>query len=68
MVRSFAIAKGDEERTELKITTQLKGKRLEKEGLAFGTWLLENASTPFLRGLAEAMDEAEIKKKVGLGY
>jgi len=65
---SFVIAKGNEERIELKVTTQLKGKRLKNEGFAFGTWLLENASTPFLRGLAEALDEAEIRKKVGLGY
>ena len=68
-VRSFVIAKGNEERAELKIATQLKGRKLvEEEGLAFGLWLLENASTPFLRGLAEALDEAEIRKKVGLGY
>jgi len=68
MVRSFVIARGNEERLELKVVTQLKGKALKDEGLAFGFWLLENASTPFLRGLAEALDEAEIRKKVGLGY
>ena len=67
-VKSFVIAKGDEERVELKVVTQLKGRELEDEGLAFGFWLLENASSPFLRGLAEALDEAEIRKKVGLGY
>ena len=78
---SFVIAEGNEERLELKVVTQLKGKELEDEGFAFGLWLwalalgfgfglwlLENASSPFLRGLAEAMDEAEIRKKVGLGY
>jgi len=68
MVRSFVIARGNEETLELKVATQLKGKRLEEEGFAFGLWLLENASSPFLRGLAEALDEAEIRKKVGLGY
>jgi len=68
MVRSFVIARGNEERLELKVVTRLKGKVLKDEGLAFGLWLLENASTPFLRGLAEALDEAEIRKKVGLGY
>jgi hypothetical protein len=68
MVRSFVIARGNEERLELKVVTQLKRKVLKDEGLAFGLWLLENASTPFLRGLAEALDEAEIRKKVGLGY
>ena len=68
MVRSFVIARGNEERLELKVVSQLKGKVLKEEGLAFGLWLLENASTPFLRGLAEVLDEAEIRKKVGLGY
>ena len=68
MVRSFVIARGNEERLELKVVTELKGKALKEEGFAFGLWLLENASTPFLRGLAEALDEAEIRKKVGLGY
>ena len=65
---SFVIAKGNEERIELKVTTQLEGKELEDEGFAFGFWLLENASSPFLKGLAEALDEGEIRKKVGLGY
>ena len=67
-MKSFVIAKGKEDRGELKAVTQLKGKVLEDEGFAFGLWLLENASTPFLRGLARVMDEAEIRKKVGLGY
>ena len=67
-VKSFVIAKGNEDRVELKAVTQLKGKVLEDEGFAFGLWLLENASSPFLRGLARVMDEAEIRKKVGLGY
>jgi len=68
IAKSFVIAEGDEERLELKVITQLKGKELKDEGFAFGLWLLENASSPFLRGLAEALDEAEIRKKVGLGY
>ena len=68
MVKSFVIAQGNEERLELKVVAQLKGKELEDEGFAFGLWLLENASSPFLKGLAGAMDEAEIRKKVGLGY
>ncbi len=67
-VQSFIIAEGMEERLELKVITKLKGEELQGEGHAFGIWLLENASTPFLRGLAEALDEAEIRKKVGLGY
>ena len=68
MVKSFVIAQGNEERLELKVVAQLKGKGREDEGFACGLWLLENASSPFLKGLAEAMDEAEIRKKVGLGY
>jgi len=67
-VKSFIIAKGNKESLELKVVTQLKGKELEGEGFTFGLWLLENGSSLFLRGLAEALDEAEIRKKVGLGY
>ena len=65
---SFVIARGGEERAELKVAPRLKERELEGEGRTFGSWLLENASSPFLRGLAEAFDEAEIRKKVGLGY
>jgi len=68
MVKNFVIAQGNEEEVELKVVTQLKGRELEDEGFSFGLWLLENASSPFLRGLAQALDEAEIRKKVGLGY
>lgn len=68
MTVSFVIAGGKQEKLELKVTPQPKGKRLEEEGFTFGLWLLENASSPFLRGLARAFDEAEIRKKVGLGY
>ena len=67
-LKSFVIAKGKEERIELKVASKLDGKELEDEGFAFALWLLENASTPFLRGLANALDEAEIRKEVGLGY
>jgi uncharacterized protein YgfB (UPF0149 family) len=68
MVKNFVIAQGNEEEVELTVVTQLKGRELEDEGFSFGLWLLENASSPFLRGLAQALDEAEIRKKVGLGY
>ena len=68
MVKNFVIAQGNEEEVELKVVTQLKERELEDEGFSFGLWLLENASSPFLRGLAQALDEAEIRKKVGLGY
>ncbi len=65
---SLVIAERNEERLELKVVTTLKGNELEDAGFGFRLWLLENASSPFLRGLAEALDEAEIRKKVGLGY
>ena len=58
---SFVIAEGNEERLELKVVTRLKGKELEDEGFAFGLWLLENASSPFLRGLAKAPFEVKIR-------
>ena len=41
---------------------------LELEGARFGHWLLENGSTSFLKGLHHLFDEAEITKKIGLGY
>ncbi len=48
----------------MNLTPNVEGKGI---GMS-GTWLLDNASSPFLKGLAEALDEAEIRKKVGLGY
>jgi hypothetical protein len=41
---------------------------LEPEGARFGQWLLDNGSTSFLKGLHDLFDEAEITKKIGLGY
>lgn len=41
---------------------------LELEGTRFGQWLLDNGSTSFLKGLHHLFDEAEITKKIGLGY
>ena len=41
---------------------------LELEGARFGQWLLDNGSTSFLKGLHRLFDEAEITKKIGLGY
>ena len=41
---------------------------LESEGARFGQWLLDNGSTSFLKGLHHIFDEAEITKKIGLGY
>ncbi|MDI6814789.1 MAG: hypothetical protein QMC90_01715 [Dehalococcoidales bacterium] len=67
-LKSFVIAKGNKEKVELRVANELEGKELEEEGFTFALWLLENASSPFLKGLAEALDESEIRKKVGLGY
>jgi hypothetical protein len=41
---------------------------LELEGAKFGQWLLDSGSTSFLKGLHQLFDEAEITKKIGLGY
>ncbi len=41
---------------------------LEQEGLRFGQWLYQEASTPFLRGLIAFIDEAELRKETGFGY
>ena len=41
---------------------------LESDGARFGHWLLDNGSTSFLKGLHHLFDEAEITKKIGLGY
>jgi len=40
-IKSFVIAKGNEERLELKVVPQLKGKELEDEG--FGFWRMLQA-------------------------
>jgi len=69
MKESFFIAKGEvEEGARLVISPDIDADTLEEQGYSFGRWLLEHGSTPFLKGLEQAMDEAEIRKKVGLGY
>lgn len=47
---------------------EITPQELESEGARFGRWLLENGSTSFLKGLHLLFDEAEITKKIGLGY
>ena len=47
---------------------EITAEELELEGTRFGQWLLENSSTSFLKGLHWLFDEAEITKKIGLGY
>ena len=68
MKKIFTIARGVEETLELKIAPRVSERKLVKEGHEFGEWLLGNSSSSFLRGLASSLDEAEIRKKVGLGY
>lgn len=41
---------------------------LEEEGIRFGQWLYQEASTPFLCGLIAFIDEAELRKETGFGY
>ena len=69
MRQSFIIARGrKEDGAELVFSPGAKFNAIEMQGKAFGEWLLQNGSTSFLRGLQEVMHEAEIDKKVGLGY
>lgn len=69
MRRSFIIAKGERDiGAELVFSPDAAPTLTESQGKEFGDWLLQNGSTSFLRGLREIMHEAEIDKKVGLGY
>jgi hypothetical protein len=69
MRRTFTIAQAkQDDGAELVCTPDTDATRLETQGNAFGLWLLENGSTPFLRGLQGVLREAEIDKKVGFGY
>jgi hypothetical protein len=54
--------------TKLVFKAGITPDELELEGAKFGQWLLDNSSTSFLKGLHHLFDEAEITKKVGLGY
>ncbi len=64
MTRIFAIARDERENgAELRCTPNADATLLETEGNAFGLWPLENGSTPFLRGLQEVLQEAEIDTK-----
>jgi hypothetical protein len=67
--RAFVIARSRERScARLVFETGITPEQLEPEGARFGQWLLENGSTSFLRGLHDLFDEAEITKKIGLGY
>ena len=65
----FTIAQShDGNYARLVFNPQVSVDELEVEGARLGRWLLENSSTSFLRGLQHIFDEAEIAKKVSLGY
>jgi len=65
----FVIAQGKpDDGAELICRPDADSALIEAQGQAFAVWLLDNGSTSFLRGLQEVMHEAEIDKKVGLGY
>jgi hypothetical protein len=67
--RVFIIARSWEKScAKLVFQTGMAPEQLEPEGARFGQWLLDNGSTSFLKGLHHLFDEAEITKKIGLGY
>ena len=68
-VRVFIVAQSrDKGYVKLVFKPGITPDELEPEGTRFGQWLLENSSTSFLKGLHQLFDEAEITKKIGLGY
>jgi len=67
--RVFIIARSQEKGyAKLVFRSAITPEELEPEGARFGQWLLDNGSTSFLKGLHHLFDEAEITKKIGLGY
>ncbi len=67
--RTFIVARSREKGyAKLACKPGITPDELEPEGARFGQWLLENSSTSFLKGLHHLFDEAEITKKIGLGY
>jgi hypothetical protein len=67
--RVFIVAESREKGcAKLVFRTGIAPDKLEPEGTRFGQWLLDNSSTSFLKGLHRLFDEAEITKKIGLGY
>jgi hypothetical protein len=68
-MKSFVVAQGKARKEAwLETAPYRDSPALEEEGYTFGLWLLEEASAPFLKGLARVLDEGEVRKKVGLGY
>jgi len=67
--RVFIVAQSREKGyVKLVFKPEITPEELEPEGARFGQWLLDNGSTSFLKGLHHLFDEAEITKKIGLGY
>ena len=67
--RVFIVARSQEKaHAKLVFNSRMTPEALELEGARFGQWLLDNGSTSFLKGLHQLFDEAEITKKIGLGY
>jgi hypothetical protein len=67
--RIFVVARSQEkECATLVLKSGMTPDELELEGTRFGQWLLDNGSTSFLKGLHQLFGEAEITKKIGLGY
>ena len=67
--RVFIVAQSrDKGQVRLVFEPAITPDELEPEGARFGQWLLDNGSTSFLKGLHHLFDEAEITKKIGLGY
>ena len=67
--RIFIVARSQEKGyAELVFKPRITPDELESEGARFGQWLLDNGSTSFLKVLHHLFDEAEITKKIGLGY
>jgi hypothetical protein len=68
-VRVFIVARSKgKDYVKLVFKPGITPEELEPEGARFGQWLLDNGSTSFLKGLHQLFDEAEITKKIGLGY
>jgi len=67
--RVFVVAQPREKGyAKLVLKSGITPEELELEGARFAQWLLDNGSTSFLKGLHHLCDEAEITKKIGLGY
>ena len=67
--RVFIVAQSQEKGyAKLVLKPRITPEELEPEGARFGQWLLDNGSTSFLKGLHRLFDEADITKKIGLGY